>query len=205
MARIDDYVNAKKIAVQDLAKISFNEIINRTLFEKQGENSIIVPFLNRTYIVNYPSFDFIDAVSQDLQVPIQEQVIILHYMLSDRNITLRGKKIAYREIPGAATYHGVFLKRAAEPLKKVFGKNIENLKKGSEILKGIKTTAGDVGFEFYIFPKIPLELILWEGDDEFPAEANILFDESIGHILSPEDVAWLSGMLVYRLISIISK
>jgi hypothetical protein len=40
---------------------------------------------------------------------------------------------------------------------------------------------------------------LWEGNAEFPSEANILFDETIGDILSPEDVAWLAGMLVYRL------
>jgi hypothetical protein len=48
---------------------------------------------------------------------------------------------------------------------------------------------------------VPLQLILWEGDNEFPAEANILFDKTIGRILSPEDVAWLAGMVVYRLIA----
>jgi len=63
-------------------------------------------------------------------------------------------------------------------------------------------TNEDVGFEFKVFPKVPLQLILWEGDDEFPPEASILFDETIGEILSPEDVAWLSGMLVYRLIAL---
>ncbi len=63
-------------------------------------------------------------------------------------------------------------------------------------------TTEDVGFEFKVFPKVTLQLILWEGDDEFSTEANILFDETIGEILSPEDVAWLSGMLVYRLIAL---
>ncbi len=45
-------------------------------------------------------------------------------------------------------------------------------------------------------------LILWEGDDEFPPEANIIFNDTIGEVLSPEDVAWMAGMLVYRLIAL---
>jgi len=49
---------------------------------------------------------------------------------------------------------------------------------------------------------VPLQLVLWEGDEEFSSEANILFDENIGDVLSPEDAAWLAGMLVYRLISL---
>jgi len=29
-----------------------------------------------------------------------------------------------------------------------------------------------------------------------------VFNENIGDILSPEDIAWLAGMLVYRLIAL---
>ena len=58
---------------------------------------------------------------------------------------------------------------------------------------------GDAGFDFTVFPKVPLRLILWQGDDEFPPDASILFDETAGDYLSPEDAAWLAGMVVYRL------
>jgi len=46
---------------------------------------------------------------------------------------------------------------------------------------------------------VPLRLILWQGDNEFPPDASILFDETAGDYLSPEDAAWLAGMVVYRL------
>ena len=61
---------------------------------------------------------------------------------------------------------------------------------------------GDVGFLFRPFPKIPIRMILWQGDDEFPPEANILFDAGVAKILSAEDIAWLAGMVVYRLIAL---
>jgi hypothetical protein len=49
-------------------------------------------------------------------------------------------------------------------------------------------------------PKIPVCLILWAGDDEFPPAGNVLFDASISRYLIAEDVAVLSGMVVYPLI-----
>ena len=84
----------------------------------------------------------------------------------------------------------------------LFGQNAEGLVEASKVLNGKKVAPGDAAFEFMILPKVPLQVILWAGDDEFPAEANILFDQTIGDLMSPEDAAWLAGMLAYRLISL---
>jgi hypothetical protein len=52
---------------------------------------------------------------------------------------------------------------------------------------------------FQVFPRIAIQLALWHGDDEFPPEASILFDANIPRALAAEDIAVVSGMLVYRL------
>lgn len=205
MPRIDDYINAKKLAVEKLVKHTFTDLAGSSGFErvKAGgrTDSFRIPFLNRVYLVSFPEFDFTDEADADKEVPIQEQVIILHYLTGVSRAQLSGNRIAYREIPGASFYYSAFVKRAIDPLKKVFGADIDKFKKAAGYLNGTATEPGDAGFEFAILPKAPLQLILWEGDDEFPAEANILFDELCGKILSPEDAAWLAGMLVYRLIA----
>jgi hypothetical protein len=119
------------------------------------------------------------------------------------NPTLPGRQwVSYREIPGASFYFSAFVKRAIDPLKNVFGQNPASLTNAAGHLNANPIEPGDVGFEFSVLPKVPLQLVLYAGDDEFPPEANILFDRSIGDILSPEDIAWLAGMLVYRLIAI---
>ena len=203
MARIDDYINAKKIAAEDLSKKSFDEICKDSGFEVEKANVIIIPFLNRIYHIIYPSFDFIDEENKkDNSVPIQEQVLILHYLEGLGHSKLSGRFVSYREIPGASFYYGAFVNRAINPLKNVFGKNISGLKKAAGILNGRSIHPGDVSFEFKVFPNVVIQLIIWQGDDEFPAEANIIFDDAIIKIFSPEDIAWLSGMLVYRLIAL---
>ena len=201
MPRIDDYFNAAKIAIEALAKESPKDILKRSGFEADTEG-IRVPFLNRIYRIGIPGFAFSDTASEPKDVPIQEQVLILHYLQASGLQFPTGNWIAYREIQGASFYFSAFVKRAIDPLKSTFGSNIQGLVKAAEQLGGQAIAAGDAGFEFRVLPRIPIQLILWEGDAEFPSEANILFDETIGDILSPEDVAWLAGMLVYRLMAL---
>ena len=59
-----------------------------------------------------------------------------------------------------------------------------------------------MGFLFRAFPKVPILMILWWGDEVFPPGANILFDAAVARVLSAEDIAWLAGMVVYRLIAL---
>jgi len=202
MPRIDDYIEAKKLAVEKLVSATFSDLAAKSGFEQVKTDHFRIPFLNRVYRVSFPAFDFTDEADADKEVPIQEEVIILHYLMGVSRAQLTGNRIAYREIPGASFYYSAFVKRALDPLKKVFGSDVEKMKKAAEYLNGTPTEPGDAGFEFAVLPKAPLQLILWEGDDEFPAEANILFDDLTGKILSPEDAAWLAGMLVYRLIAL---
>ena len=202
MPRIDDYINARKFAVEELSQASFKTIAERSGFESADGQSLDVPFLDRTYLVSHPLFEFQDQADSEKEVPLQEQVLILHYLMAAEVPELTGHWISYREIPGASFYFGAFVKRALDPLKKVFGQNISGFRQAAEKLQARQIENGDAGFEFRMLPAVPLQLILWEGDDEFPAEANILFDKTIGRILSPEDVAWLAGMVVYRLMAL---
>jgi len=202
MARIDDYKQARALAIKSLENVSLAEISQRSGFKNATVDQIRIPFLNRVYRVSYPDFDFTDEADLAPEVPLQEQVLILHFLMAASSPPLSGRWVAYREIPGASFYFSAFVKRAVDPLKQVFGSNLASLKKAAKLLGGAAIEAGDAGFEFEVFPRLPLQLILWEGDDEFAPEANILFDASVGKQLSPEDIAWLASLLVYRLIAL---
>ena len=202
MPRIDDYKNARKLAIEKLAADSFPAILQRTGFESVEANRFRVSFLNRAYHIRFPELEFEDEADFQKEVPIQEQILILHYMLSSAPAALTDNWVSYREIPGASFYYSAFVKRAIDPLKKDFGQNVDGLLRAGEDLGGKIIDTGDAGYEFKLFPNVSVRLILWAGDEEFPAEANIVFNENIGEILSPEDIAWLAGMLVYRLIAL---
>ncbi len=203
MPRIDDYKAAKALSAEKLAAVDFSMLVERTGFASAREGTFDVPFLDRRYRVGYPAFDFTDADDAGREVPIQEQVLILHYFEAPSVEMPAGQWVAYREIRDASFYFSAFVKRAIDPLKKVFGQRPEALEKPARKLSGrFLSDLGDTAWEFRLFPRVPLRLIVYAGDEEFPPEANILFDRTIGEILSAEDIAWLAGMLVYRLMAL---
>ncbi|MEJ2100301.1 MAG: DUF3786 domain-containing protein [Desulfobacterales bacterium] len=202
MPRIDDYKNARKLAIERLATESFESILRRTGIEANEFKQYRVAFLNRVYCIGFPELEFEDEDELEKEIPIQEQILILHYMLAPAPPPLTGNWVSYREIPGASFYYSAFVKRAIDPLKNILGKNVGGLLRAGKLLDGRQIDTGDVGYEFRLLPNVPVRLILWAGDDEFPPSASLLFDENIGKTLSPEDIAWLAGMLVYRLIAL---
>ena len=50
------------------------------------------------------------------------------------------------------------------------------------------------------FPRVPITLVLWRGDDEFPPDGNILFDRSISDYLTTEDVNVLCETIAWTLV-----
>jgi hypothetical protein len=60
---------------------------------------------------------------------------------------------------------------------------------------------GDVSFVLRAFPYVPVQYVLWEGDDEFPPSVQLLFDASVDHYLALEDIVVLGQVTTGRLIN----
>jgi hypothetical protein len=53
----------------------------------------------------------------------------------------------------------------------------------------------DAAFTFHPLPRLPVAVLLWLGDDEFPPQVNFLFDRSVEAYLSASGI-WLLANLV---------
>jgi hypothetical protein len=212
MARIDDYRQARKITREELAKTD-PELIARLSGasfsgEDQGTKAFSLPFLNEKLSISWPGLEFSFA-KKVKDVPIQQQVLILHYLhgsLSSGGASLTGEWISFQDVPDGRFYMDAFIKRAKDPLINTFGSVPKHLAElASKAYGATPLDYGDFSVIVKAFPLIQLALVLWEGDDEFPPEGNILFDKNIAKILSAEDIAWLAGMVVYPLMGMSVK
>ncbi len=204
MARIDDYKNAVELGKSDLRKKNIDGIQAIKGIDlkdnSEGGTVLTLKFLNRTVNMGWPGCDFFFDKS-DEEVPIQQQVLLLHYLNGVGESTLSNDWIAYQEVPDGKFYLDAFLRRAKNPMVQAFGERPELLVDlAKEVYIAEEAEQGDFSIIVQALPLIPVALILWEGDDEFPPEGNILFDRSISTILSAEDIAWLAGMVIYPLI-----
>lgn len=160
-----------------------------------------LPFLNREVEITFPRGEVVYERGEE-SPSLQEQILILHYLLQVQDVSPTGQLITFREVPSGEFYYPAFINRAQAPLLNAFGHAPERLLVVGKKLGGEKTNLGDVSMTFRPFPKIPISLVLWRGDEEFPPAGNILFDSTIGIFLSGEDIAFLSGTVVYKLLAL---
>ncbi len=181
-----------------------------------SDNNLELPFLGQSYTVSpqgevtlsskatgpqdQPGSNLEHRTSNLVdEVPLTVKILILHYLATAEGVPVQQKPISFKELPGGAIYIGPFTNRAIRPLVSVFGDNPAELLEVGRELGGTKTDLGDVSVRIDAFPHVPVTLVLWQGDEEFPPSGNILFDVSASHYLPTEDYAVLASLVVYEL------
>ena len=200
MARIDDYKESFRLASIELKKRDAATLAKAAGAEFSNEEGLVVPFLGARYRVEiHPETDIRMADSVQ-EVSLPDKILIAHYLLGSSGKQPTGKLITFREVHDGHFYFDAFQRRARDPFVNFFGNNGPLFVKCADMMGGGRMDNGDYAMEFSVFPHISVQLVLWVGDEEFPPEATVLFDESVQEILSAEDIAVMSGGLVYRLI-----
>lgn len=128
------------------------------------------------------------------------QVLVLHYLAGVGSTQLTNRLISFRELEGGAMYYTAFKARALTPLVKEFGYKPELLRHVAESMGGERLALGSVGYRFAFFDKLPVSIVLWLGDVEVSASANILFDASASRMMSTEDMTVVGGVTSRALI-----
>ncbi len=198
------YEFAYKLAGEQLAKIG--DIEQQCL--KSGarcqvidsKKVIIIQYLNQSYQIILPGIEISLADSGE-KVPIRDKVLILHYLTLAKGTPLANRLITYKELPGGANYFPTFSKRTIKPLLDYFGKEPRLLVAAAEKLDGHKADYGDVAVTINPFSRVPITIVLWQGDDEFAPQWSIMFDATISDYLSTEDITVLCETITWRLIN----
>jgi len=100
--------------------------------------------------------------------------------------------VTYRYLPGARLFDQRFTNMAVQPLLDYFGNDADGFRQAGLSIGGRPMTrTGDAAFRFLALPKIPIECILYLGDEEVSPSINILFDAAAPHYLPTEDLSYL--------------
>jgi hypothetical protein len=204
MARVDDYRKAYEIAKEEFRNRNPHHVCRASgaqwIEEGKHLRSIKLMFLNRPVIIGWPDVSLEQESGEE--IPIKQKILVLHYLNGVSTNNLTGSLISYKEIPSARFYLDAFNRRVKNPLVQAFGEQPDRLLPIAEDLFGATASSlGDVSVEIQAFPKVPVILVIWKGDEEFPCDGTIIFDSSIGDILSAEDITELASHIVYPLIA----
>jgi len=161
--------------------------------------TVVIRYLNQAYRITLPDIE-VSMVSSTDEVPIKDRVLILHYFTLARGTPAAGKLITFRELPEGTVYVPTFDKRTIKHLLNSFGEEPGLLVETAKKLGGYQVEHGDAAVTIDAFPRVPVTIVLWRGDDEFPPDGNMLFDASITDYLATEDITILCETITWRLI-----
>ena len=174
------------------------EICHKALVNYDQEKGFLLPFLNQTFQILPAKKSIIPLYKHDPEIKSFElDLIILTYLFRVEAIDMRGKIVNEKQIPGGETFFRGPHSLNTLPMEEIFGEDKEAFLLAGRRLNGKVRKLGDAGICLPVFPRVPVTLILWVKDDEFPAEIKVCFDSTISRHL-PLDIIW-------AMINVISK
>ncbi len=123
---------------------------------------------------------------------------ILNYLVNVKEISLTGQLVRPADLSGGDLFvrgtHILPLDKIAD----LFNNDKDAfIKKGQE-LGGSQIEYGDISLRLFPFPRVPIVLIVWSSDDEFPPKSSLLFDSSCTFHM-PIDILWSTAMLTVEM------
>ena len=156
----------------------------------------IIPLLNSEYIVNLPEKQVLLA-EHSSEAEFSEELCILAYLINSQDLPVASKLTPAQALPGGQFFFRGPHKLATEKLEEVFGQRPERLYDVMDEFGAKRCKFGDACIELYVLPRIPLTIVIWQGDEEFGARASILFDETAVAQL-PLDALWAAANLAIK-------
>ena len=201
------YKLAYKLACEQLGKVDIEQQCHKSgarCLVIDSQKLVIVEYLNQSYQITLPDIE-VSLVDSEAEVPIKDKILILHYLILAKGIPIANKFIAFKELPEGANYFPTFSKRSIEPLIDHFGREPHRLIEAAGKLGGRKVDYGDVAAAINGFSRVPVTLVLWQKDEEFPPRGNILFDATISDYLSTYDITVLCETITWKLVKFLRE
>jgi hypothetical protein len=134
------------------------------------------------------------------------RILLLHYINTHGKAALSGKWVSFSQLRSGMVKASSFLREAEDPIKELFNSSLERV--SAAIIKLGARPSGDFPTPYawilYLLPKVPVLILYWPEEDEFPAKVSILFDQTADRFLDVESLMFLLEGLVKNIERVLS-
>jgi hypothetical protein len=121
------------------------------------------------------------------------KILLLHYVRTAGSGPLSGRWTSYAELKGGLVKSSSFLRDCEEPVRECFDKDAE---KAADVLSGLGAVKCDNfptknAWQLFLLPRVPIVVLYWPAEEEFPSKVKILFDSTAVRFLDAESLIFL--------------
>ncbi len=167
--------------------------------EEDADGNFRLTFFWQEYVISGDDFTVRRADTGD-EPSSFTQSLILTYLATADGTTPSSRWVGFRELPDGLFYVQAFQGYTGGRLVRELGDGIETFRRAAGALGGEPLEIGDAGYVFTVLPRVHLGLVYWEGDEEFPSQARVLFEDTAARYMPTDGLAILGSQLVGRML-----
>ena len=154
-----------------------------------------VKLLGREFAIAHPDYA-IRALDGGAIPPLPTQTFLLRYLLESRSVAWAGQWKTFREMPWGEMYIKPYTGRVLTRAAFTFGTRIAAFRAACEKMGAEPVPHGDAGFRFDFVGGYRMQILVWEGDDEFPPNAQALYSDNFAEGFAAEDRVVAGDILI---------
>ena len=154
-----------------------------------------VNLLGREFAISHPDYA-IRALDDGKLPPLPTQTFLLRYLLESKTVAWSGEWKTFREMPWGEMYIKPYTGRVLTRAAFTFGTRVAAFRAAAEKMGAEPVKHGDAGFQFDLISGYKMQILIWEGDDEFPPSAQILYSDNFADGFAAEDRVVAGDILI---------
>lgn len=154
-----------------------------------------IRLLGRDFAIAHPGYA-IRPLDGGAVPPLPAQTFLLRYLLESRDVRWDGTWKTFREMPWGEMYIKPYTGRVLTRAAFTFGTRISAFRSAAEKMGGLPLPNGDAGYQFDLIGGYRMRILVWEGDDEFPPNAQVLYSDNFAEGFAAEDRVVAGDILI---------
>ena len=154
-----------------------------------------VELLGRKFALSHPQYA-IRALDNGSVPPLPAQTFLLRYLLESKDVAWNGAWKTFREMPWGEMYIKPYTGRVLTRAAFTFGTRVAAFRAAAEKMGAKALPHGDAGYEFVLIGGYRMQILVWEGDDEFPPNAQIIYSDNFAEGFAAEDRVVAGDILI---------
>ena len=154
-----------------------------------------VNLLGKTYGIAHPEYA-IRSMDGSKVPPLPTQTFLLRYLLEAKEVSWQGLWKTFREMPWGELYIKPYTGRVLTRAAFTFGTRVQKFKEACEKMGAVPVKHGDAGYQFDLVGGYQMQILVWEGDEEFPPNAQILYSDNFAEGFAAEDRVVAGDILI---------
>ncbi len=151
--------------------------------------------LGRGFAISHPDC-VVRALDGGKLPPLPTQTFLLRYLLESKDVLWLNSWKTFREMPWGEMYITPYTGRVLTRAAFTFGTRLAAFKAAAEKMGALTLKHGDAGYQFDLIGGYKMQILAWEGDDEFPPNAQVLYSDNFAEGFAAEDRVVAGDILI---------